>query len=271
MRIYAILMLLVLAASAFASYTQAMTSIVAFDKERVAYASSVSAFYALKYGVKYPRVNASENTYYFYSFDSNYRFSTQQLGGVILYPNNSQEKNILTISPGDLQNALSGPWLHATNGFVAAPDMSVARGQMLYASRDYVASAAQAMLDSISYARSGLAQMPNSSDKMQLDYQLSQYEQTFASRVPQVRSCTNPATVVYYAALTANDIDSAKPLATRALAAYARFETAKLKQMMNGTMLGNPQALPDYSDPFAGFNDYHTFQTIKSVLNDSGY
>ncbi len=271
MRIYAILVLAVLAASAYATYSQAMSSLVAFDQQRVAYANNVTAFYALKNGVKSPQVNASENIYYFYSFDSKYKFSTQQLSATVLYPDSTLDKNTHTVSAGDLQNALSDSRLYATNSFVAEPDMSAARGEMLYASRDYVASAAQAMLDSIVFARGGLAQMPNSSDKMELDYELSKYQQTFSSRIAQVQNCIDPASMIYYAALTGNDVKNVKPVVTRALAAYARYETAKLKGMMEQARLGNPQALPDYQDPFAGFNDYNTFTTIKESVANSGY
>ncbi|MFA5105857.1 MAG: hypothetical protein WC506_02760 [Candidatus Micrarchaeia archaeon] len=271
MRIYAILLLAMLATASFAAYSQAMASLVAFDNQRVSYANSLSEFYAIQNGVKNPQVNASMNRYYFYNIDSKYRFSTEKISGNTRYDDSVADQDTKIVPQGEWQNAISGSRLYATNSIAAGPDMASARGEMLYASRDYVAAAAQAMLDSITFAREGLAQMPDTTEKMQLDYDLAKYQQTFSSRIPLVKACIDPASMIYYAALTGNDIDSAKPAVRKALAAYARFEASNLKSVMEETRLGTPGNIPDFSDSFSGFNDYDTLNAVKAAVDGSGY
>ncbi|HQT45073.1 MAG TPA: hypothetical protein PLO51_03785 [Candidatus Micrarchaeota archaeon] len=271
MRIYAILMLLVLAASAFASYSQAMASIIAFDKERVAYASNLSDFYALKDSVKGPQVNASENHYYLYGYVSNYRFYTDSLGGTVMYDKSVEDKNTWTVAPSEWQNAISGNRLYATNEFVANPDLTGVRGDMLYASRDYIASAAQAMLDSIIFARESIAPMPDTADKMSLDSALASDEALFESKIPLIQNCTDHASLIYYGSLMSNNIALSKPRVRKALAGAARFEAANLKSMLEAKKQGTPENIPDFSASFSGFNDYNTLQVVEAAVDKSGY
>ncbi len=272
MRIFAILTLAVLCASLFSSsYSSAMASIVSFDKERVAYTKQVDNFYSKLNSVKNPDISSSENHYYFYRTDSNYRFSTETLSGDVRYEDSVSDNGVKIIPQNTWESAITGSRQFVTNTIVANPNMAYDRGEMLYSSRDYVSSAAQAMLDSIIFAREGLASMPNTSDKMALDSDLAKDQELFKSRIPLIKNCTDPVSMIYYAAMMDNSIESSKPRVRKALAAYSRYEASNLKRMMEKNSMGRYENIPDFSNSFSDFNDYNTLSVVKEAMDKSGY